>query len=294
MGRSTPVTSASEAVIADYLRFLQASGLARASVARAMAAISGLYRFLTTEGSIESDPLAGIEKPGVPLGLPKALSEEEVFSLLEGPTRALPTRPSADLPRVLRDRAMLEVLYGCGLRISELVGLSLEDVAELVGASPPTTASQHVPPPLLKVFGKGSKERLVPMGRCSQDALAAWLSPEGRPRLMPARWARRGDAEALFLNARGQRITRQGAWLIVKAWGEEAGLAGKLSPHVLRHSCATHMLDHGADIRVVQEFLGHASISTTQIYTRVSTARLRAVYDAAHPRSRALPATLRG
>jgi len=139
---------------------------------------------------------------------------------------------------------------------------------------------------MLKVFGKGSKERIVPIGRCARQSLIQWLSPAGRPALCPDKWARRGDSEALFLNARGGRLTRQGAWMIVKKWGDKAGLADKLSPHVLRHSCATHMLDHGADIRVVQELLGHASIGTTQIYTKVSMARLRTVYQNAHPRAR--------
>jgi integrase/recombinase XerD len=171
-----------------------------------------------------------------------------------------------------RDRAMLEVLYGCGLRISELVGLSLGDLDLDSG--------------LLRAYGKGARERLVPVGRVARSALAAWLTPSGRGALAPERWARRGDAEALFLNARGGRLSRQGAWAVVRRYGDKVGLGDRLSPHVLRHSCATHMLDHGADIRVVQELLGHASISTTQVYTRVSTERLREVYDAAHPRAR--------
>src|SRR5206468_9009740 len=171
--------------------------------------------------------------------------------------------------------AILELLYGTGMRISELVGLSLRDLALDEG--------------VVRVFGKGSKERIVPVGRYAREALAAWLSPSGRAALAPARWARRGDAEAVFLNKRGGRLSRQGAWAIVRRHGEAAGLAGRLSPHVLRHSCATHMLDHGADIRAVQELLGHASISTTQVYTRVTAERLRQVYDAAHPRAEGRP-----
>jgi integrase/recombinase XerD len=169
-----------------------------------------------------------------------------------------------------RDRAILAVLYACGLRVSELVGLSLADLD--LGAG------------LLRAFGKGSKERLVPLGRHAEEALEAWLSPAGRGALEPAQWARRGDAEAVFLNRRGRRLTRQGAWLVVKRHGDAVGLGERLSPHVLRHSCATHMLDHGADIRAVQELLGHASISTTQVYTKVSVERLIAAFEKAHPR----------
>ena len=138
---------------------------------------------------------------------------------------------------------------------------------------------------LVRVFGKGAKERIVPLGRHAIVALVAWLAPEGRGELEPDRWASRGDAEAVFLNRRGGRLSRQGAWAVVRAAGERVGLAGRLTPHVLRHSCATHMLDHGADIRTVQELLGHASISTTQVYTMVSAERLRAVYRTAHPRA---------
>ena len=175
-----------------------------------------------------------------------------------------------DEPVALRDRAILEVLYGTGVRISELVGLSLPDV-DLGGW-------------LLRAFGKGSKERIVPLGRQAHAALGEWLR-YGRPGLAPERWARRGDAEAVFLNQRGGRLSRSGAWGVVRRYGEQVGLDGRLSPHVLRHSCATHMVDHGADIRAVQELLGHASISTTQVYTKVSTERLFAVYEAAHPRA---------
>jgi integrase/recombinase XerD len=162
-------------------------------------------------------------------------------------------------------------MYGTGVRISELVGLSMADV-DLDGA-------------LLRAFGKGERERIVPIGRPARKALATWYD-RGRPALEPKRWARRGDAEAVFLNARGARLSRAGAWLAVKKHGERIGLDDRLTPHVLRHSCATHLVEHGADIRVVQELLGHASISTTQVYTKVSTERLWEVYDKAHPRAR--------
>ena len=175
-----------------------------------------------------------------------------------------------DGPRPQRDRAILETLYGGGLRISELVGLDLGDL-DLHGG-------------MARVLGKGSKERVVPLGRSARGALQEYLD-SGRIDLDRSR--NRADRNALFLNARGGRLTRQGAWLIVRAAGDRAGLRGRLYPHVLRHSCATHMLDHGADIRVVQELLGHASLSTTQVYTKVSPERLRAVYESAHPRAHA-------
>ncbi len=210
-----------------------------------------------------TDPGAHLELPKVPRGLPKALTEAEVGRLLEAPV--------GEGPAVLRDRAMLEVLYGTGVRVSELVGLSLGDL-DLDAA-------------LLRAFGKGSKERIVPVGTPAVRALVAWLGPRGRPALAPAQWKRRGDAEAVFLNARGGRLSRQGAWDILRRHARQVDLVGKLSPHVLRHSCATHMLDHGADIRAVQELLGHASISTTQVYTLVSTERLWEVYRNAHPRA---------
>ncbi len=267
--RGSEVITVTGDLIYDYVKFLQVSGNSRATVARAMSVIRGLYAYITDEEVISKNPTLEVSYPSAILGLPKALSEGEVSAIIEA--------ASGQGPLQIRDRAILEVLYGCGLRISELVSLSLLDVVEMESDSGIY---------LLKVFGKGSKERVVPMGSFAYRALARWLSIEGRPKLVPEKWKRRGDAEALFLNARGGRLTRQGAWLVVKTYGDKLGLADKLSPHVLRHSCATHMLDHGADIRSVQEFLGHASITTTQIYTKVSTARLREIYDQAHPRSR--------
>lgn len=250
-------------MVEDYVAFLRASGRRPTSVARAVVAVRGLHRFCLDEGTLGSDPTGDLGPPPVPQGLPKALSEDEVTALLEAVV--------GEDHVARRDRAILEVLYGAGLRISELVGLSLSDIDADRGT--------------LRVFGKGAKERVVPIGRCAHRALDTWLSTAGRQRMAPRRWARRGDAEAVFLNARGGRLTRQGAWGIVRRYGDRVGLGDRLSPHVLRHSCATHMLDHGADIRVVQELLGHASIATTQVYTRVSAERLRQVYDQAHPRS---------
>lgn len=262
--RDRDLADATPADVIDYVHALRAGGFAPASVARMAVAVRGLHRFLLAEDHLDADPAADLESPGVPRGLPKALSEDEVERLISAVAGATPI--------ARRDRAILEVLYGCGLRISELCALSLGDV-DLGGS-------------LLRAFGKGAKERIVPIGRMAARALDGWLSVEGRGALEPARWRRRGDAEAVFLNHRGGRLTRQGAWGVVHKYGEQVGLVEVLTPHVLRHSCATHMLDHGADIRTVQELLGHASIATTQIYTKVSTERLVQVYLDAHPRAR--------
>ncbi len=258
------IRSVEQADVIAYVHHLRAQGKAASSVARALVTVRSLHRFLAVEGMVEVDPAADVDVPKVPQGLPKALSEAEVNALLGAVV--------GDEPLARRDRAMLEVLYGTGLRISELVGLSLGDL--------------DLEDNLLRAFGKGSKERIVPIGRMAAEALERWLAPGGRPEVEPARWARRGDAEAVFLNGRGGRLSRQGAWGIVRKYGDRVGLGDRLTPHVLRHSCATHMLDHGADIRAVQELLGHASISTTQIYTKVSTERLWRVYESAHPRAR--------
>jgi len=261
--RGRDLTGVTEADVTDYVGFLRAQGRAPSSVKRALVAVRAFHRFSALEGLTTLDPSADVALPKVPRGVPKALSEDEIEALIDA------VQGSDPLAR--RDRAILEVLYGTGLRISELVGLSLADVDLVDG--------------LIRAFGKGSKERLVPLGRCAATALEEWLAAGGRPEVEPERWARRGDAEALFLNTRGGRLSRQGAWGIVRRHGDRAGLGERLTPHVLRHSCATHMLDHGADIRAVQELLGHASISTTQIYTMVSTERLWSVYRAAHPRA---------
>ena len=265
-GVTGDVAHVDEAIVAGYVEELQQArtdeGLGRykeSSIARALAAVRSFHRFCVEEGLLGSDPSEEVGAPRVPQGIPKALTEAEVDSLLS----AVP----GNGPRPQRDRAILEMLYAGGLRISELVGLDLGDVDLYDG--------------LVRVLGKGSKERVVPLGRTSREAVGDYLTT-GRPELV----GRRGGTAALFLNARGGRLTRQGAWLIVRAAGDRAGLSGRLFPHVLRHSCATHMLDHGADIRVVQELLGHASLSTTQVYTKVSPERLRAVYEAAHPRAK--------
>ena len=261
--RGQAVREVGEAAVIDWIGELRRRGLAPATVARSMVAVRSLHRFLAAEGLAPDDPTAAVDRPRVPRGLPKALTEEEVARLLAAPT--------GDDPRARRDRALLELLYGTGARVSEAVGLSLGDLD--LDAS------------LVRLFGKGSKERIVPVGAHATRALVAWLGEGGRRALEPERWRRRDDASAVFLGARGSRLTRQGAWDVIRRHGLAVGLGGRLSPHVLRHSCATHMLDHGADIRAVQELLGHATVSTTQVYTLVSTERLWDVYRSAHPRA---------
>ena len=256
--------SAREEAIVTYLRHRQSLGLAPATVARSMVSVRSLFRFLVAEELRDDDPSTNVEMPRVPRGLPKALSERQVAQLLTSVTG------TDALAR--RDRAILEVLYGTGVRISELVGMSIGDVD--LGAA------------LIRVFGKGSKERVVPLGRYALDALVTYLDADGRGALEPERWADRGDATAIFLNRRGGRLSRQGGWGVLKKYGARIGLGSELSPHTLRHCCATHMLEHGADIRTVQELLGHASITTTQVYTRVSRSQLVAAYQSAHPRAR--------
>ena len=246
-----------------FVHSLRKEGLAAASVTRIIVATRGLHRFLVAEGLLTLDPTVQAEVPRAARGLPKPLSESEIDALLgaiEGAGAA-----------ARRDRAMLEVLYGTGMRISELTGLSLGDI--------------DLESSLVRAFGKGAKERIVPLGKMARLAVIDYLDPQGRGALEPQRWQSRGDSEAVFLNHRGGRLSRQGAWGVLKKYGAQVGIASKLSPHVLRHSCATHMLDHGADVRTVQELLGHASITTTQVYTQVSTERLWSVYRSAHPRA---------
>lgn len=259
----------SEATVERFVETLKAErdddGAPRfsaATIARTLVAVRSLHRFAVAEGWCPTDPTADVGTPRVPEGVPKALTAEEVERLVEG---VEPVDPGSR-----RDRAILETLYGTGVRISELVGLDLDAVDLETG--------------FVRVMGKGSRERVVPIGGAASRALAEYLE-RGRPELAPARFARRGDADAVFLNARGGRLTRQGCWMVVRRHGRRAGLEDRLTPHVLRHSCATHMLDRGADLRIVQELLGHARISTTQVYTKVTTERLRSAYEAAHPRA---------
>ena len=260
--RGASLGSANPADLDAYLASLRTEGRSAATVARARSSMRGLFRFMVDEGIRDDDPTVTTGSTPVPSRLPKALSEDEVLRLLDG--------ISLDDPLSRRDRALLELLYATGARVSEAVSLNLEDLAYDEG--------------LLRLVGKGDKERLVPLGRVAQEALAIWLEPQGRTVLLEAGGAR-ADQRAVFLNQRGRRLSRQGAHLIVQRRARAAGIEREVSPHVLRHSCATHMLSHGADVRIVQELLGHASVATTQLYTKVTNDHLRSAYAQAHPRA---------
>lgn len=240
-----------------------AVALSAVSAARAVIAVRGLHKFATAEGVTTIDVARAVKPPTPGRRLPKSLSLDEVIALLEGAGG----EDAADGPLTLRNRALLELLYSTGARISEAVGLDVDDI---------DTQARSV---LLR--GKGGKQRLVPIGRPAVSALDAYLV-RGRPDL-----ARRGrGTPAIFLNARGGRLSRQSAWQVLQDAAERAGISAAVSPHTLRHSFATHLLDGGADVRVVQELLGHASVTTTQIYTLVTVHALREVWAGAHPRAR--------
>jgi integrase/recombinase XerD len=240
--------------------------LANASVARAVIAVRSLHRFAAAEGLTADDPARSVRPPKPPRRLPKALSLEQVQAML--------AVPATDTEVGLRDAALLELLYGTGIRISEAVTLDVDDVDRLAR----TPADE--PAPGLRVLGKGDKERIVPVGSYARRALDAYLI-RGRPMLVAVG---RGTP-ALFVNTRGDRLSRQSAWAVLRSVAEKAGITAEVSPHTLRHSYATHLLDGGADIRVVQELLGHASVTTTQIYTLVTIEHLREVFITSHPRA---------
>lgn len=232
--------------------------LAVSSAARAVVAVRGFHKFALTEGWTTTDPSAGVKPPAPPQRLPKALALDDVERLLEATGEGRTSRE-------LRDRALLEVLYGTGARISEAVGLDIDDLDLEQGA--------------VRLTGKGSKTRVVPIGRYASGALDAYLT-RARSDLLGTH-----STPAVFINVRGSRLSRQSAWTVLQSASERAGLEAAVSPHTLRHSFATHLLDGGADVRVVQELLGHASVTTTQIYTLVTVDRLREVYAASHPRA---------
>ena len=233
------------------------------SAARTVVAVRGLHKFWALEGFTPADPAREVHPPMAGKRLPKAISVDEVTRILEA--------AGTDTATGLRDRALLEFLYSTGARISEAVGLDVDDIS---------LADQDAGPAIVRLFGKGSKERLVPLGSYGARALDAYLV-RGRPLLA----AKGKGTPALFLNARGGRISRQSAWTILKAAAEKANITRDVSPHTLRHSFATHLLEGGADVRVVQELLGHASVTTTQVYTLVTADTLREIYAAAHPRA---------
>lgn len=246
-----------EAFVGWLRRRVAATGrpYSASSVARMVVAVRGFHRFLAVEGTTTGDAAAALGTPRVRRALPKALSVEDVGRLLDAPV--------GDGVLVRRDRAMLELLYGAGIRISELTGLDVDDLDPVER--------------LVLVRGKGDRERLVPYGEVAAVELASW-TVQARPSLAPR-------SPALFVNARGGRLTRQGVWKLLRAHAERVGLGARVSPHTLRHSFATHLLDGGADVRAVQELLGHASVTTTQVYTLVSRSALREVYERAHPRA---------
>ncbi|MFM8856728.1 MAG: site-specific tyrosine recombinase [Actinomycetota bacterium] len=246
----------------SYARHLSERGLAPSTIGRKMTSVRSLHKFQFVEGLRPRDISSDFEGIKVPSGIPKPLTEDEVERLLGSVT--------GDDPIALRDRALLEFLYATGARISEVCCLDLADIDHDSG--------------LVRLYGKGAKERIVPLGHMARRTLQIWLD-NGRELLVPNRWRNRNDSTAVFIDKRGGRLGRQAAWAIVMRRGDRVGLNGHLSPHVLRHSCATHMLDHGADLRIVQEMLGHASISTTQVYTKVSQEHLLDEYRRSHPRS---------
>ena len=244
-------------LLREYVYHLKDLGLAPASIRRNVSALRTYFKFLLGEGRITHDPSERLESPKRWRTLPEVLTVAEVDKLLASPT--------LDDPLVFRDRALLELAYGAGLRVSEWISIGVRDVMFDEG--------------LVRVFGKGSKERLVPIGRRAIGALASYVR-ESRPRL------EHGEGRgALFLNARGQPLTRMGAWKILQKYVARAGIEKHVSPHTLRHSFATHLLEGGADLRAVQEMLGHADISTTQIYTHVDREYLRTVHRQYHPRA---------
>ena len=249
-------------VIFDHVSQLRKSQLSESSIARAVVALRNFHQFVSKESGV-ADPTIEVEVPKIPKRLPKALSITEVTSLIES---------CANEGSGIRDRAIIELLYASGARVSELIKLDIDDVAEVSLAEKKTMT--------IKVRGKGGKERFIPVGSFAQAALSQYLV-RIRPILLT-----HSRERALFLNSHGGRLTRQSAWNIVVEAAERSGLAGKVSPHSLRHSFATHLLDGGADVRVVQELLGHASVTTTQIYTLITIDKLRESYATAHPRSR--------
>jgi integrase/recombinase XerD len=247
--------------LADFVRYLGTDRdppLATSSIARVLSAVRGLHRFLADEGAIEADVSRELRPPKLAMRLPKAIPVEEVEALIEA-------AGGEELHR-LRDVALLELLYATGARVSEAVSLNVDDLVD---------------EEVVRLFGKGGKQRIVPLGSYARRAVDAYLV-RGRPVLS----ARGAATPALFLGLRGRRMSRQAAWDVIHRAAERAGLAASVSPHTLRHSFATHLLEGGADVRVVQELLGHSSVATTQIYTLVTADTLREMYTAAHPRAR--------
>ncbi len=255
--RKKPLARIGRDEIREYLRSLYGRGLSARSVARHLVTLRNFFRFLVEGGRLESDPSADIDSPHLGQTLPKYLTAEEIEKLL--------AQPDTSTSAGLRDKALFEVLYATGLRVSELVGLRWEDFEPNLG--------------VVRCLGKGSKERLVPVGRSAMRAVEAYVK-SGRPQLV-----RQRTTPFLFVNQRGGKLSRMGFWKILVRYGRAAGIATPLTPHMLRHSFATHLLERGADLRSIQIMLGHSDISTTQIYTHVLKERLKQVYQTHHPRA---------
>jgi integrase/recombinase XerD len=262
-GQSTDWQRIGKDTIVSYILELKDRRYAEASVARKVAAVKSFFQYLQAEGAIQDNPTESLESPRVGKSLPKPLSVTQIDELLEQPAKRR-------TPESLRDRAMLELLYATGLRVTELVSLDLDSL------------SLDQRSPSARCLGKGAKERVIPIHEQALRALILYLN-EGRARLVKNKKER-----ALFVNRRGERLTRQGFWLILKNYARLAGIDGEgsVTPHSLRHTFATHMLRGGAPLRSVQELLGHANISTTQVYTQITDEHVRRVYEAAHPRAR--------
>lgn len=246
--------------IQDFILDLKQRGYTETSVARKVAAVRSFFAFLAAEGTVPTNPTEGLSSPRVGKTLPKAITPNEVDELLEQPSRRA-------TPEAKRDRAMLEILYATGMRVTELVSLDVENL----NLDPRS--------PYVRCLGKGAKERTIPIHDQATEALVGYLE-EARPVLV-----RNRNESALFLNRRGERLTRQGFWLILKGYAKSANLSADVTPHTLRHSFATHMLRGGMPLRNVQEMLGHANISTTQVYTHLDNEHMREVYERAHPRA---------
>jgi integrase/recombinase XerD len=245
--------------IARYLLYLKQNGRAIATVSRSTVSIRAFFHYLIRSGIVLSDPTMDMETPKQEKKLPNVLTVAEVELLLEA--------PSTETAAGLRDRAMLEALYATGIRVSELISLNRDDL--------------HLDMGFLRCIGTNAKERIIPLGRMAKEALTAFLE-QGRTRFLKPDSAE----EALFLNHLGTRMTRQGFWKIIKKYARESGIPSEITPHTLRHSFAAHLLENGADLRSVQEMLGHADISTTQIYTHIAKNRMKDVYDSSHPRAK--------
>jgi integrase/recombinase XerD len=245
-------------MIMSFMEDLHNQHRAPATISRNLAAIRSFYSFLTQESLVKANPTTELDAPKIPKRLPNVMTVSQVAILME--------QPNGNNAAGLRDKAMLELLYATGIRVSELVDLNLVDVNLEMG--------------FLRCLGKGSKERIVPMGKSAIEAIDAYLQ-KGRGKLI-----RNSEDQAVFVNIHGGRLTRQGFWKILKKYVRQAGFQGDITPHTLRHSFATHLLENGADLRAVQEMLGHSDISTTQIYTQVTAIHLRDVYQQSHPRAK--------